>query len=354
MPAPRRLLPRLALLLGALLVALVAAELIYRAVKPAPYAGPTLRQPDGTVIPLSEMAAIYRRSVAAPSDPSAGPRGRCNLHVKHCFDRPVWPYFDADGCVSVDSNSLGFRDREFAVAKAPDEYRILAVGDSFTLGSGVQLEDTWPQVLETLLRARRTGPVEVINAGFAAVGHEPPGYIQWLTSDGVRFSPDVLILGLCLNDLGDIPMLGYPIAAPEPWLGGISELLEALQREWAQRALLATRFDYAELLRLRPEPWNATKAALIAIRDLCAQRGIRYVVAILPMMSCLGENCPYVGVHAAVRAFCAEAKIECVDLLPQLRGRDERELWVHPTDQHPNHVGNRLLAAGIAAYLQDT
>src|SRR5262245_60035299 len=157
MPAPRRLLQRLALLLGALVVSLVLAGLIYRVVRPAPYAEPTLRKPDGSVMPLSEMVAIYRRSGEGTDAPDAGPHSRIagHVHFRHCFDRPTWPYFDADGCVSVDTNGLGFRDHEFTVDKRPGEYRILAVGDSFTIGSGVALDDTWPQVLERLLQAGR-------------------------------------------------------------------------------------------------------------------------------------------------------------------------------------------------------
>ena len=119
-----------------------------------------------------------------------------------------------------------------------------------------------------------------------------------------------------------------------------------------QRELRTQEFDFADMLRYAPEPWERNKVALRAMRDLCAERGIRFVVAVLPMVSRLGEDCPYVGLHELVVAFCAEEKIECVDLLPAVRHRDELGLWAHPTDQHPNHIANRLFADALYGFLQ--
>ena len=344
---------------GSLVVGLIAVELLYRALRPAPYRQPTLIKSDGQVLPLSEMAALYRLSGADQDvERGDGPRSRMrsDLHLRHCYDRPTWPYFDADGCVRVDTNSLGFRDLEFAAQKQPGELRILTVGDSFTFGSGVQLADSWPQLLEGLLRAEREGPVEVINGGFAAGSHWPPGYVEWLASDGVELQPDIVILGLCLNDLHPkIPMLGYPVveADLEPWLGGVSQLLCYFQYEQRQRELREHEFDFADMLRFAPQEWEQDKVALRQMRDLFDQRGIRFIVAVLPMVSRLGDDCPYVGLHELVVAFCAAEKIECVDLLPTVRGRNELDLWAHPTDQHPNHVANSLFATALHDFMRE-
>lgn len=348
---------RLLLSTGALVLGLVAVEVLYRVLKPAPYHEPRLIKSDGQILPLSEMAAMYRLSGQAENgEPADGPRSRiqAGLRWRHCYDRPVWDYFDADGCVTIATNKLGFRDLEFSVDKKPGELRILAVGDSFTFGSGVQLEDSWPQVLEELLRRGREQPVEVINGGFAAGSHYVPGYVEWLAEDGLAFEPDIVIVGLCLNDLHPtIQMLGYPVVEPdlEPWLGGVSELLSYFQREWRQRELRQQEFDLAELLKFDLKPWEQNKQAMRGLRDLFAEHEIRFIVAVLPMVSNLGEHCPYAGLHDLVTAFCAEEKIECIDLLPTVRHRDELDLWVHPTDQHPNAVANRLFADRIREYL---
>lgn len=347
---------RLLLAVGSLALALVAAEFLFRLFRPQPYRAPTLIKSDGTVVPLSEMIASYRASAERSRVDGPGPRARIapNLRLRHCYDRPIWDYFDADGCVSVSTNSLGFRDLEFSAEKPPGELRILTVGDSFTFGSGVQLEDSWPQVLEALLEEDRGQPVEVINGGFAAGSHWPPGYVEWLESNGLALDPDIVIVGLCLNDLHhSIPMLGYPVRddALKPWFGGASQLLWHIQRTWRQRELKARQVDFAEVLRQAPQEWEETQEALRTLRSLVARHGVRFIVAILPMVSQLGEHCPYAGLHELVVAFCAKERIDCVDLLPTVRYRDETDLWAHPTDQHPNDVANRLFAEGLYRYL---
>lgn len=346
------------MLLLSLTVSAVLAEIAFRVLRPAPYADPKIVKPDGSSVPMSEMASMLPKSGEQANGQPAGPHGRIkpDWHIKHCYDRPAWPYFDREGCVSVDINSLGFRDLEFPVEKPKGELRILTIGDSFTFGSGVQLADSWPQVLEEMLEEERQGPVEVINGGYAAGSHWPPGYVDWLASDGVAFQPDVVILGFCLNDMSvKVPMLAYPRAHPQPWLAGVSELLCWFQTRAAQQQIEEQRFDYAKLIELEPESagsWEMTKTACRQMRDTLAARGIRFVVAVFPMLSELGEKYPYLGLHELVRKFCEAEGIERVDLLPRFRNHDDVSLWVHPVDQHPNHVGNRMIAEGIHEYLR--
>jgi hypothetical protein len=61
-------------------------------------------------------------------------------------------------------NALGFRDREFDQDRSA-ACRVLAIGDSFTFGWGVSLEESWPEVLEAALKQSGVS-VEVANLGF--------------------------------------------------------------------------------------------------------------------------------------------------------------------------------------------
>ena len=74
--------------------------------------------------------------------------------VYHTFE------FDFDANV----NSLGFRGEEINIDKG-DMYRILCLGDSFTYGWGVNIDDSWPKKLETYLRTNGMENVEVLNLG---------------------------------------------------------------------------------------------------------------------------------------------------------------------------------------------
>ena len=56
--------------------------------------------------------------------------------------------------VQVKINSKGLRDNEYPYEKPDDTYRILMLGDSFTFGYGVNIEDTMAKVLEENLNKK--------------------------------------------------------------------------------------------------------------------------------------------------------------------------------------------------------
>src|SRR5262245_12197962 len=60
-------------------------------------------------------------------------------------------WYARDFSVDVETNSLGFRDRERSVAKPPDTIRVALLGDSFVEALQVPLEETAGQLLEQSL-----------------------------------------------------------------------------------------------------------------------------------------------------------------------------------------------------------
>jgi hypothetical protein len=63
------------------------------------------------------------------------------------IDKNLWKYY-------IERNSFNYRDLEHEIAKSPDVFRILILGDSQTVGQGIDnLEDTWPKKLESLLNS---------------------------------------------------------------------------------------------------------------------------------------------------------------------------------------------------------
>jgi lysophospholipase L1-like esterase len=69
--------------------------------------------------------------------------------------------------VNISTNSLGFRsDREYSQAKKENVTRILVIGDSITLGWGVNYKQTYPKLLENFLnKGSKDKQYEVINTG---------------------------------------------------------------------------------------------------------------------------------------------------------------------------------------------
>ena len=347
-----------ALALGSALAALLAAEIGFRAFGPRPYRRPILRDDAGRVVDLSEVIGFFRDGeVRVPDEPRNGIRP--SFHAKLCYDRPECEYFDAEGCVDVTINALGFRDEEIPLAKPDGEYRVLAIGDSFTFAQGCRAEDGWTEVLEERLAARLGRPVQVINAGFTGGGSWPQEYAPWVIAHALAFEPDRVIYGMCLNDVDRrVPMLAWEKlwdgveAAPRSPLARVSAIAAFLERRRRQQELYRRRPpNVGDILRVDPAPWTANQAAIREMHAHLRSAGVPFTIAVFPMLSLLGPDYPYADLHEAVADLCASAGIDTVDLYAPFHGLDERDLWVHPYDQHPNPTAQRLFAEGIDAHL---
>jgi hypothetical protein len=106
----------------------------------------------------------------------------------------------------VVTNALGFRDPRLPGPKPARTTRIVALGDSFTQGYGVEEEEAYPRRLERLLDARGPGRRhEVINLGVP--GACPLDYLAHLEEVGLAYEPDVVLVGVMANDVNDLRSL---------------------------------------------------------------------------------------------------------------------------------------------------
>ncbi|MEE2663734.1 MAG: SGNH/GDSL hydrolase family protein [Myxococcota bacterium] len=166
----RRTLSRLLLVVAGLGVGFAIVELAVRAAE-APVDATDLRsihelQPDADW--------LYRMRPGAIASPESGPRYAINAR--------------------------GFRDRERSLSKPPGSFRILVVGDSVTFGFGVELEETYPSLLESRLRESLPG-IEVLNLGVG--GYNPYTESALLRGVGLAYEPDLVLVQFCINDLAD-------------------------------------------------------------------------------------------------------------------------------------------------------
>ena len=66
------------------------------------------------------------------------------------------------------TNSMGMRDKEYSLTAPPDTFRIAVVGDSWTMGSAVAIEDVYHSVIESRLDERgKSTTYELLNFGVA-------------------------------------------------------------------------------------------------------------------------------------------------------------------------------------------
>lgn len=97
------------------------------------------------------------------------------------------------------TDSRGLRGPEVSLPRPPGTYRVLAVGDSCTFGSGAGQADTWPAQLQKQLSAARPDlHVEVINAGVP--GFSSYQALRYLETEGFGLEPDAVVFTSAVND----------------------------------------------------------------------------------------------------------------------------------------------------------
>lgn len=235
------------------------------------------------------------------------------------------------------TNSRGIRGREHAYTKPAGTRRIVVIGDSFTWGYGVSNGETYPDRLEALLPG-----TDVINLGVTAYGLRQERL--YLEREGVRYAPDVVVLGFCLNDIyrpelspsadstadfrrAPLPFAATPASAPpagaaatapsaspflvmKRFLGAHSRLYRfvidrvngnrALAQTLVRLGIKGTQRGFDELdpnlmpaLRRYPPvlsaSWDSTQAELLALQRLGEARGFRVVIALVPGLQTVME-----------------------------------------------------------------
>lgn len=107
----------------------------------------------------------------------------------------------ADVTIYFHINGQGMRaNRDYPYAKAEGLKRIVSLGDSFTMGHEVSVEDTFSNVLEQEL-TKQGYRVEVLNAGVSGYGTSEE--CLYLERELMKYSPDIIVVSFFGNDLVD-------------------------------------------------------------------------------------------------------------------------------------------------------
>ena len=143
-----------------------------------------------TVLGLGLVLAVDRLAGALRPDPAltrglAFPPGAALTYELHEFT------------FTARINAFGFRDGEVSEHAPAGRLRVLALGDSFTFGWGVDLPDTWVKRVEAALRARGHD-VEVLDLGVPGFWPGPEADLAEVAIPALR--PDLVLVGLLQGD----------------------------------------------------------------------------------------------------------------------------------------------------------
>lgn len=294
-------------------------------------------------------------------------------------------------------NSQGHRDDEVPMEKPEDTFRILLLGDSFTVGANVYEEQAYPQVLEELLNARSSQKIEVVNTGVG--GWEPFMYAQYYEHYGRQYDPDLILIGFFIgndayNQLTDVDQLPTAVmgrrvsraAAGKPYIRLLvflhehSNLWRLLTRRGPQmldftrencadftKAYLALQGSRMEAHLKRDSEQEAliqnSVDQIARIQALAAEDGIPIVVALLPDENQINPALQQKIIPAGefdrydfdmpqtmLEEMFNDRGIPTIDLLPTIRD-DPRCLYMNDTHWTPE--GHRLAAETLANALSE-
>ncbi len=275
---------------------------------------------------------------------------------------------------------VGFRDNGINPGYGR---KILALGDSFTFGDGVDLEKNWTEILEPGLGA------SVVNAGMGATG--PEYALAFLDHYGFKLNPDLVLYAFFSgNDLLDVARTeGITLRR----FGGARHWLHEHSVTYRASKLVAGRFapvgqlemkyyrtsvdgvdvgfwpSMLELNSRTPHSEDLTKSMAATVEIIskmkaqCDGHGTKFAVAVFPfkeqvyfdtVKQWLGNPSEYdrLDPGKTIAKTCAEKGIPVVDLTPLFISRNSKNLYL-PSDSHWNEEGYALAAEGLEGFLKE-
>ncbi len=248
------------------------------------------------------------------------------------------------------TNSAGFRDKAYSRVKPPGTFRIAVIGDSFTMGSGVASEDTYPSRLEADLNRASSSPrFEVLNFGCGGYGLRQ--YLAVIAHKALLYSPDLILIGLSQNDDEILPDNIYR----EKYQ--VKKNRRGFFRVYSWQWIKANRF-YRAAGKLKESGSEHPGSGLPAKVRTERAKHLRYYfnqLRSIPEQSDIAVAAVYLSMSRLKGDYIQEqvrlTDIPFLDLSPAFAGQDIRKYVIAPIDYHPNGEANRIFAAEIRSFL---
>lgn len=296
---------------------------------------------------------------------------------------PEHSSFTADKQVSI--NNIGLRSQYEEYAKPEGVYRILVLGDSVTFGHGVAVDKTYVARLEELF-GTGGATVQAINA--AVPSYNTSQEVAYLGRDGVKFQPDIVVVGFHWNDINDkvgvtVDDQGRLVSLvnkdkPVSWTTKIwssefgYDVRNGIKRVrfvfGSMRALRMLRSQFSEPSgnqKLRDDVlfgsnseriengWAEVSESLSELNILAEQHGFSAYVMAFPIPVALDGDYPNSTYIKRLAAICEENELSLLDLEPHFRDQynGHESLYIAYDADHPNEGGHQVAANALADFL---
>lgn len=276
-------------------------------------------------------------------------------------------------------NSVGIRDYHDHTLRKSKMFRIAAVGDSFTFGLGVKLKYTWPKQLEKILeKNHKTLNYDVFN--FGVMGYDLTQNIEVIKVKVLKFKPDLIVIGYCVNDVGlfsrEFTEINYFKGYQNFMKTGIKFIDIILEHsrffqfiknriylkktnksfkkiEKPRDAILAIKkgyHNYLEELYSQPEVQKKLKEKFGLLGEISKKNRIPILVVLFPELIDFEKNI-FFEAKRIVKEFSETSGIFTLDLSFCFRNYKEDQLRLNKANLHPNPFGYKLTSKCIFNYL---
>jgi lysophospholipase L1-like esterase len=255
-------------------------------------------------------------------------------------------------------NSIGLSEHEINKNKN-SKFRILALGDSFTEGVGINYKDTWVKQMETRWNASN---VQTINAG---IGGSDPVYAFALYRDKLRdFKPDMVVMTINSTDIKDIGYRGGFERFRKDGTAG----KDAPSWEWIYasnhlvRMILRGAFHYdSGLLKntdsdeMKRKSVRIIEETMVKLNSLTKKENCELLVVLQPSLQEFndGKHTPFFGQLTLAR-FLKERDINYVDVSHEFKKKGTSiQDYYYPLDTHFNKKGYSLFGETIYKKIEE-
>ncbi len=246
----------------------------------------------------------------------------------------------------------GFKNEEKAYKF---EHFILGLGDSFTYGRGVKYNDLYLTILQKLL-LKSGFQVGIDNC--AQVGANIGQIVETYVAEASKRKYVAVVYGFVLNDFGlenERKIIGNDFIDFNN--GGYAyDRFRSVSRLYNYICYLVEKmrlhqFTIQEYKRsFQGENAQLKFGLLEALNKRIITDSGELVVMILPLLYDF-KRYPFRDIHEAIAGFCLSRNILFLDLLPVFSKYRAEDLWVNPTDHHPNEIAHRIIAGALFDFL---
>lgn len=234
----------------------------------------------------------------------------------------------------LDINALGYRDRPFDVDPEAGTRRIVLVGSSIAMGSGVPVDQTFENLFEDRLKADGYR-IEILN--LAVAGYRGTQLVDVMLEQVPGLQPDAVLL--VLNDLTVNPKWSRHL---ERLMVENRDLKYPFLNDLVERAGVTPDMDAAEMSRrLAPFQDEVNAWWLSRSVDAAQEIGVPIAILVLPQPATVE---PFRKRVKRLHGLLTELNVPVISLYGAYDDAyDQTALWLRPWDRHPNSDGHTLI-----------